>query len=56
MHFGITPVFCDANENGTISASAIAKAITDKTKAVIVTHVGYSMRHGSNLLGTQAKA
>ena len=39
MHFGITPIFCDANENGTISASAIAKAITDKTKAVIVTHM-----------------
>ncbi|KAL8696598.1 MAG: hypothetical protein Q9224_002711 [Gallowayella concinna] len=39
MHFGIKPVFCDANENGTISAIAIADAITDKTKAVIVTHM-----------------
>lgn len=37
MHFGITPIFCDANENGTISATAIANVITDKTKAVVIT-------------------
>ncbi|KAL8741212.1 MAG: hypothetical protein Q9190_006159 [Brigantiaea leucoxantha] len=39
MHFGITPVFCDVVENGTISASAIASAITTKTKVVVVTHM-----------------
>ena len=39
MHFGITPIFCDANENGTISASPIANVITDRTKAVVVTHM-----------------
>ena len=39
MHFGVTPIFCDAIENGTISASAIANAITDKTKAIVVTHM-----------------
>lgn len=39
MHFGITPIFCDANENGTISATAIANVITDKTKAVVITHM-----------------
>ncbi|KAI4268890.1 MAG: hypothetical protein L6R38_007684 [Xanthoria sp. 2 TBL-2021] len=39
MHFGIKPVFCDATENGTISASVIANAITTKTKAVVVTHM-----------------
>ena len=39
MHFGITPVFCDAAEDGNISASAIASAITLRTKAVVVTHM-----------------
>ncbi|KAL8952827.1 MAG: hypothetical protein Q9222_001262 [Ikaeria aurantiellina] len=39
MHFGITPVFCDAAANGTISAWAIAGALNTKTKAVVVTHM-----------------
>ncbi|KAI4271838.1 MAG: hypothetical protein LQ337_005722 [Flavoplaca oasis] len=39
MHFGIKPIFCDAMKNGTISPSAIANAITTKTKAVVVTHM-----------------
>lgn len=39
MQLGITPVFCDAVEDGTISASAIASAITSKTKAVVVTYM-----------------
>ncbi|KAL9046526.1 MAG: hypothetical protein Q9214_000659 [Letrouitia sp. 1 TL-2023] len=39
MHFGIKPVFCDATENGTISARAIENAITTGTKAVVVTHI-----------------
>ncbi|KAI4160839.1 MAG: hypothetical protein LQ342_005364 [Letrouitia transgressa] len=39
MHFGIKPVFCDATENGTISARAIENEITTRTKAVVVTHI-----------------
>lgn len=39
MHFGIKPVFCDATDDGTISAAAIAAAINNKTKAVVVTHM-----------------
>ncbi|KAL8882736.1 MAG: hypothetical protein Q9198_000315 [Flavoplaca austrocitrina] len=39
MQFGIKPIFCDANKNGTVSPSAIANAITTKTKAVVVTHM-----------------
>ncbi|KAL8840978.1 MAG: hypothetical protein Q9176_003550, partial [Flavoplaca citrina] len=41
MQFGIKPIFCDANKNGTVSPSAIANAITTKTKAVVKgQHVG----------------
>lgn len=39
MHFGIKPVFCDATNNSTISASTIAAVITTKTKAVAITHM-----------------
>ncbi|KAL8961507.1 MAG: hypothetical protein Q9193_001946 [Seirophora villosa] len=39
MHFGIKPVFCDAESNGNISPRAISRAITAKTKAVVVTHM-----------------
>ena len=39
MHFGITPIFCDAAEDGNISPHAIAEAITTKTKAVVITHL-----------------
>lgn len=39
MHFGVKPVFCDVTQDGNISPTAIEKAITAKTKAVVVTHV-----------------
>lgn len=39
MHFGITPVFCDASEDGNIEPSAISRLITSKTKAIVVTHM-----------------
>ena len=39
MHFGIKPIFCDALNDGNITPAAIAKAITAKTKAVVVTHM-----------------
>ena len=39
MLFGITPIFCDAGLDGNISVEAIAKAITPRTKAVVVTHM-----------------
>ncbi|KAL8829557.1 MAG: hypothetical protein Q9170_006110 [Blastenia crenularia] len=39
MHFGIKPVFCDATENGTIDPSAIARVMTARTKAVVITHM-----------------
>lgn len=39
MLLGIAPIFCDATEDGTISPSAIADAITPKTKAVVVTYM-----------------
>lgn len=39
MHFGIKPIFCDSGEDGNISPIAIAKALSPKTKAVIVTHM-----------------
>lgn len=39
MQFGITPIFCDMTGNGNISPDAIAKAITPRTRAVVVTHM-----------------
>jgi dTDP-4-amino-4,6-dideoxygalactose transaminase len=39
MHFGITPIFCDADSDGNISSSAIKNAISPRTKAVVVTHM-----------------
>ena len=39
MLFGITLVFCDAGPDGNISTEAIAKAITSRTKAIVVTHM-----------------
>lgn len=39
VHFGITPVFCESLRDGTISPTAIADALTPKTKAVVVCHV-----------------
>jgi dTDP-4-amino-4,6-dideoxygalactose transaminase len=39
---GLVPVFCDADENGGISIADIKKRVTEKTKAIIVTHMwGY---------------
>lgn len=39
MQFGITPIFCDALNNGNISPKAIKSAITLRTQAVVVTHM-----------------
>ncbi|KAL8714453.1 MAG: hypothetical protein Q9220_001786 [cf. Caloplaca sp. 1 TL-2023] len=39
MHFGIKPIFCDANLDGNISPFAIAAALTKHTKAIFVTHM-----------------
>ncbi len=39
MHFGVKPVLCDVSQDGNISPTAIEKAITAKTKAVVVTHM-----------------
>lgn len=36
---GLTPVFCDVNENGTIDEDKIESLITDKTSAIIPVHV-----------------
>ncbi len=39
---GLVPVFCDADENGGIDPTDLERRITDKTKAIIVTHMwGY---------------
>ncbi|HSD56159.1 MAG TPA: DegT/DnrJ/EryC1/StrS family aminotransferase, partial [Candidatus Saccharimonadales bacterium] len=39
---GLIPVFCDADENGNISVEDMKRKLTDKTKAIIVTHMwGY---------------
>ncbi|MEA3322911.1 MAG: DegT/DnrJ/EryC1/StrS family aminotransferase [Patescibacteria group bacterium] len=39
MLTGAKPVFCDCCDNGNIDPDEIVKKITDKTKAVIVTHM-----------------
>ena len=36
---GLTPVFCDVKENGTIDEDKIESLITDKTSAIIPVHV-----------------
>ncbi len=36
---GLTPVFCDVKENGTIDEDGIESLITDKTSAIIPVHV-----------------
>lgn len=39
---GLVPVFCDAAPNGTISVEDIEDKLTDKTRAIIITHMwGY---------------
>jgi dTDP-4-amino-4,6-dideoxygalactose transaminase/predicted dehydrogenase len=39
MHLGAIPVFCDCLPNGTIDPAEIAKKITARTKAVVVSHM-----------------
>ena len=39
IYTGATPVFCDCDATGNITAAEIEKKITDRTKAVIVTHM-----------------
>lgn len=39
MYLGVVPVFCDALPNGTIDPTDVARKISSKTKAVIVTHL-----------------
>jgi dTDP-4-amino-4,6-dideoxygalactose transaminase len=39
MYLGVIPVFCDADSMGNISINEIKKRKTDKTKAVVVTHM-----------------
>lgn len=44
MHFGLVPIMVDCDMYGQIDPELIEKAITDKTKAVIVTHMwGYAV-------------
>lgn len=43
MHFGLTPVMVDCDEYGQIDPSKIEQCITEKTKAIVVTHMwGYA--------------
>ena len=39
FQLGVIPVMCDSEDNGNISAQAIEKLITPKTKAVVITHM-----------------
>ncbi|KAI9771999.1 MAG: hypothetical protein M1840_001287 [Geoglossum simile] len=39
MHFGVHPIFCDVLPNGNICPNAIERALTPRTKAVVVTHM-----------------
>jgi perosamine synthetase len=39
MYIGAVPVFCDSDEFGNISLESIKAKVTDKTKAVVVTHM-----------------
>lgn len=38
IHCGLTPVIVDVDENGNMSVEALEKAITSKTRAVVVNH------------------
>lgn len=51
---GATPVLIDPEENFCLSASGIEKAITKKTKAVVVTHL-YGMMTPMNLIVSLCK-
>jgi len=39
MHTGAKPVFCDCDENGNINPAEIEKLISQRTRAVMVTHM-----------------
>lgn len=39
FQLGAVPVMCDSEDNGNISAKAVEKLITPKTKAVVITHM-----------------
>lgn len=39
MQYGVSPVFCDCDETGNIDPKALEGLVTEKTKAVIVTHM-----------------
>ncbi|MFH1299406.1 MAG: DegT/DnrJ/EryC1/StrS family aminotransferase [Patescibacteria group bacterium] len=39
MYLGAIPVFCDCNPDGNINPEEIAKKITDRSKAVVITHM-----------------
>lgn len=39
MHTGATPIFCDCGNNGNISPTEIEKRVTQRTKAIVVTHM-----------------
>lgn len=39
LHLGATPILCDCDASGNLDPTAIAKLVTSKTKAVVVTHM-----------------
>jgi perosamine synthetase len=39
MYTGAVPIFCDSDEEGNISLEEIKQRVTEKTKAVVVTHM-----------------
>lgn len=36
---GVTPVFCDSDATGNMAVSAVRDLVTDRTKAVVITHL-----------------
>ncbi len=39
MILGVTPVFCDCDHDGNVAPESLAERLTDRTKAVVVTHM-----------------
>lgn len=39
MYLGATPVFCDSDDDGNIAFDDIKRKVTNKTKAIVVTHM-----------------
>ena len=39
MHMGAIPMFCDSDDEGNLSYESLKSKVTNKTKAVIVTHM-----------------